>query len=64
MNTKYRDNMSETELRALMGEIDKLNEAYTAAAAYDADNTQSVTDEHEDEGEYWRRAGLDSRGRP
>ena len=60
MRTKYRDNMTEAELRAFLGEIDALDAAY--AAAHDA--AQPVPEEWEDEGEYWRRAGLDSRGRP
>lgn len=64
MRTKYRDNMTEAELRAFLGEIDALAEAYAAAAAHDAANTQPLPEEWEDEGEYWRRAGLDSRGRP
>lgn len=63
MQTKYRDNMTEAELRAFLGEIDALHQAYVAAAAHDAANTQPMPEE-EDEGEYWRRAGLDSRGRP
>jgi len=64
MRTKYRDNMTEAELRAFMREIDALDAAYAAAAAHDAANTQPLPEEWEDEGEYWRRAGLDSRGRP
>ncbi len=62
MRTKYRDNMTEAELRAFLGEIDALDAAYAAAAAHDA--AQPVPEEWEDEAEYWRRAGLDSRGRP
>ena len=31
MQTKYRDNMTEAELRAFLGEIDALHQAYVAA---------------------------------
>lgn len=64
MQIKYRDNMNETELRAFLDEIDALAEAYDAAAANDTANAQPMPDEYEDENEYWRKAGLDSRGRP
>lgn len=60
---KYRDNMSVEELAAFNDEINALDAAYASAAAHDPKETQAP-EEWEDEGEYWRRAGLDSRGRP
>lgn len=60
---KYRDNMTETELRAFMREINALHQAYADAAAHDAANTQPMPDEWEDETEILRRAAL-NRGQP
>lgn len=61
---KYRDNMTEAELAQFKAEVDALDAAYASAAAHDAAQAQPIPDEWEDESEYWRRAGLDSRGRP
>lgn len=62
---KYRDNMTQAELAVFKHEIDALEAAYAAAAAHDAAQANApIPDEWEDEGEYWRKAGLDSRGRP
>ena len=63
---KYRDNMTEAELAQFKAEINALDAAYEAAAAHDAvvQASQPMPDEWEDESEYWRKAGLDSRGRP
>ena len=61
---KYRDNMTETELRAFMAEIDALHGAYAAAAAHDAANTQPMPDEWEDPADYVGMGWIDSRGRP
>lgn len=60
---KYRDNMTETELRAFMREVDALHAAYAAAAAHDDVNAQPMPDEWEDETETLRRAAL-NRGQP
>lgn len=60
---KYRDNMSPEELAQFDAEIDALDSAYAAAAALDA-QMPPCPEEWEDEMDYWRRAGLDSRGRP
>ena len=59
---KYHDNMTQAEIDAFKAEIDALDAAYASAAEHDAQ--MQAPDEWEDEGEYWRRAGLDSRGRP
>lgn len=63
---KYRDNMTQAELDAFKAEINALDSAYASAAEHDAQMQamHPVPDDWEDEGEYWRRAGLDSRGRP
>lgn len=63
-NIKYRDNMTQAEIDTFMAEINDLDAAYTAAAKNDAAQQGTYPDEWEDESEYWRRAGLDSRGRP
>lgn len=39
---KYRDNMTQDELRALMQEVTALDQAYAAAAAYDKRQTMGV----------------------
>jgi len=63
MQTKYRDNMTEAELRAFLDEIDALHAAYAAAAEHDALNTEPMPDGWEDETETLRRAAL-NRGQP
>jgi len=60
---RYRDNMTEVELRAFMAEVDALNAAYAAAAEHDALHTEPMPDEWEDETETLRRAAL-HRGQP
>lgn len=60
---KYRDNMTETELRAFMRDVDALHQAYANAAVHDAVNAQPMPDEWEDATEILRRAAL-SRGQP
>ncbi len=59
---KYRENMTETELRAFLREIDALDAAYASAAAHDAAQP-APPDEWEDEMEILRRAAL-NRGQP
>jgi hypothetical protein len=63
---KYRDNMSEEELKAFMREVDELHNAYTRAAEHDAKSAQQAQppDEWEDETDTLRRAALDHRGNP
>lgn len=63
---RYRDNMTQDERDAFMREINALDAAYASAAAHDAvqQAANPVPDEWEDESEYWRKAGLNSRGRP
>lgn len=63
---KWRQNMTEQELAQFKAEMDALDAAYASAAEHDSlqQTLHPVPDEWEDEGEYWRRAGLDNRGRP
>jgi hypothetical protein len=62
LDMKYRDNMTEAELRAFKAELDALDAAYASAAAHDAAQP-APPDEWEDEMETLRRAAL-NRGRP
>lgn len=63
---KYRENMTPDELAQFKREIDALEAAYASAAAHDAaqEAAHPPPEDWEDEMEYWRKAGLDSKGRP
>lgn len=63
---KYKDNMTPDELAQFMREYDALEAAYADAAKHDAAQAAAhpPPEDWEDEMEYWRKAGLDFRGRP
>jgi hypothetical protein len=60
---KYRENMTQTELKKFKAEIDALDAAYACAAKYDAQNQEPMPDEWEDEMEILKKAAL-NRGMP
>ena len=57
-------NMTKEQVNEFMREIAELDAAYASAAEHDAKMQVECPAEWEDESEYWRKAGLDSRGRP
>lgn len=63
---KYKDNMTPDELAKFMREYNELESAYANAATHDAAQAAAhpPPEDWEDEMEYWRKAGLDFRGRP
>lgn len=63
---KWSLQMTTDELAEFMQEIAELDAAYALAAEHDAKMQAEcpIPNEWEDESEYWRKAGLDSRGRP
>ena len=61
---KYRDNMTDDQLKAFMREVDELHEALTAAAEHDAQHSCPPPPEWEDEMDTLKRAALDYKGQP
>ena len=62
---KYRDNMTNEEIKKFMLEINELDALYASAYANDmASAALDAADEWEDEMDTLRRAALDHRGQP
>lgn len=66
---KYRENMTEAEMKAFMAEQDALDAAYASAARFDEERQARYADgnpdeDYEDEMGFLRDAGLDHRGLP